>query len=1060
VTRQKTGGPREHTILLPGLDRVHRAILSWCLRYPFLVVAAAAGVMAYCLLTIPSSPVDVFPDFSPPQVQIQTESLGLSTSDVESLVTIPLERELSGIPGLVDMRSTSVPQLSSILLIFSPGTDLLHSRQLVQERLKVAQPTLPRWASPPVMLPPVAATARTMQIGMWSDTYSLTDLSRLAYWKIKARLLEVDGVADVSIWNQRLPTFQVQVDPSKMAAHAVTLGSVERTTADALDSGALQFSNGAVVGAGGFIDTLRQRVQVAHVLSIQTTQDLAAMPIEDQADAASTLRLGDVATVTEDSQPIIGDAVIDGKPGLLLVVEKLPWGNTLTVTRDVEAALKDMEPGLPGIHFDTTIFRPASYVTDSVDDLLVALLIGFALVTAVLVLFLFEWRSALIALVTIPLSTAAALAVLHLAGVGINTMVLAGLAIALGDNVDDSVIDVENILRRLRQTRSEGSTQPLTEIIRDASVEIRNSMMFSTLIDVVAISPVFLLVGITASFFQPLVLAYALTILASMLISLTVTPPLALLLLRSVPVERHRSRVADWLRDRYESTLSRIVARPIAAFVTFGLVVVLGLGVAPQLGESLFPTFKQRDLLILWDSIPGTSAEESARTTTRVSRQLLAIPGVTSFGAHIGRSQQGEEVVGVNATELWIHIDSAVDYNKTVAAVRKVTDAYPGVYHETETYLNERIEEVLAGSKEPITVRVYGNDLPQVRSKAREVLGRIEDIPGVLDPQMDVSVDTPQIQVEVDLQKTAKYGLTPGDVRRQAAAIVAGLETGNVFKDNQVYGVVTWSVPSARSDPSAISSMLLDTPSSGKVRLGDVATVALQSDPHLVKRSDNSRYVDVTTGVQGRDLGSVVKDIDQSLKAVSFPAGLRYAVLGEYAEREAAQSRLITTAILAVLAVFAMLQLVFGSWRLATLLFVTLPMSIVGGIFGIWLGGGVISIGALVGLFTVFGLAQGNGILLINHCERLEREEGETFGPAMVIRGARERLAPILMTTLATGLALVPLLFYGDQPGREIEHPLAVVIIAGLVTSTLLTLFVVPSLYLRFGRPKGEKSGG
>ena len=1043
---------------LPGLDRVHRRILRACLKYPYLVIAIAAAMMAYCFAMLPSSSVDVFPDFAPPQIQIQTESLGLSTSDVESLVTVPLEQELAAVPGLDDMRSTSVPQLSSIILIFRQGTNLLHARQLVAERLKVVQPTLPRWASPPVMLPPVAATARTMQIGMTSDIYSLSELSRLAYWRIKSRLLQVDGVADVSIWNERQPTFQVQADPVKLAKYGVTLDNVERTAADALASGALQFSNGAVVGAGGFVEQGNQRIQVAHALSIQTTEDLAAMPLEDQPDGLKRrLLLGDVGLVLEAYQPIIGSAIINGKPGLLLVVEKLPWGNTLAVTKGVESALKDMQPGLPHVTFDTKIFRPASYVDESINSLLISLLIGFILVAIVLVLFLFEWRSALIALVTIPLSTGAALVGLHVMGVPINTMVLAGLAIALGDNVDDSVIDVENILRRLRQARAAGDHTPMSEIILESSVEIRNSMMFSTLIDVVAISPVLFLSGVTAAFFKPLVLAYALTILASMLISLTVTPPLTLLLLRNVPVERHSSHVAEWLRCRYEGLLTRIVARPTRAFVIFGLVLALGVGITPKLGESLFPTFKQRDLLILWDAIPGTSAEESARTTTAVYKQLAAIPGVTSFGAHIGRSKQGEEVVGVNATELWLHIEENVDYDKTMAAVRRVTDKYPGLYHEAETYLNERIEEVLAGSKEPITIRIYGKNLPQIRAKADEVLGRIEDIDGVLDPQTDVSVDTPQIEIQVDLNKAAMYGLKPGDVRRQAATIVAGLETGNIFKNNEVWGVVTWSVPDARNNPTAIRNMLLDTPSRGKVRLSQVASVTMGTDPYQVKRSLNSRYLDVTTGVQGRDLGSVVKDIQARMKGVEFSDGMRYQLLGEYVERQAAQTRLISTAFLAVIAIFIMLQLAFGSWRLATLLFATLPMSIVGGLLAIWVSGGVISIGALVGLFTVLGLAQGNGILMINHCEHLEFEEGEAFGPAMVIRGARERLAPILMTTLATGLALVPLLFYGDQPGREIEHPLAVVIVGGLVTSTLLTLFVLPSLYLKFGRHESEK---
>jgi Cu/Ag efflux pump CusA len=650
--------------------------------------------------------------------------------------------------------------------------------------------------------------------------------------------------------------------------------------------------------------------------------------------------------------------------------------------------------------------------------------------------------------------------VLHSIGATVNTMVLAGLIIALGAVVDDAIIDVENILRRLRRARVSGSDRSTAAIVLEASLEVRSPIVYATLIIVAAAVPVFLLQGLTASFFRPLALAYTLAILASMAVALTVTPALTLLFLRRASLRRLQSPVVRWLQRGYTAILSRIVARPLAAYGTFAIVVVLGIAVVPQLGQSLFPAFKQRDLLIHWDAVPGTSDAEVVRTTTKLSGQLLAIPGVRNFGAHIGRARQGEEVVGVNAAEIWISIDQSVDYDKTVTAVRAIVDSYPGLYRDVETYLNERIEEVLTGSKEAIAVRVYGQDLGEMRAKADQILDVVSGVPGVIDQHVDLSVDTPQIQVEVNLAKAAKYGLKPGDVRRAAAAMVASQEVGNAFQNNRVYGVVVWSVPATRASPSSIGDLLLDTSTGGKVRLGDLATVSLRSDPYLVTRADGSRYIDVGANVQGRDLASVVHDLQQRLKGVQFAEGSHYELLGEYNERQAAQNTLFTTAIIAAIAIFLLLQLSFGSWRLAGFVFLTLPMALVGGVIGSYLGGGIITIGALVGFFTVFGIAARNGILLINHCQHLEREEGQTFGPALVVRGAKERLSPILMTSLATGLALVPLVFNGDKPGHEIEYPLAVVIMGGLVTSTLLTLLVVPSLYLRFGQRRPRDRPG
>jgi CzcA family heavy metal efflux pump len=1034
-----------------------RAIVSWSLNFRFLVIAAAVTLIMVGIATIGDTPVDVFPEFAPPQVEVQTESLGLSTSDVESLVTVPLELAVTGMPGLDQLRSTSVPQLSSIVMVFHPGTSLLHARQLVQERLNTVRPTLPKWAAPPVMLPPVSATARALQIGVTADASSIEQLSQLALWRIKPRLLAIAGVADVSIWNERQPTLQVQVDPAKLAAQHATLDEVERTTSDALDSGALTFSNGAVVGAGGFLDAGGSRLQVQHLLSVGNPEELAKAPLEDHAAKGQMVPLASVGSVVQDSLPVIGDAVINGQPGLLLVVEKLPWGNTLDVTSGVQDALRQMQPGLPGVHFDTAIFRPAAFIDDSIAGLRTSLVLGFLLVTAVLALFLFEWRVALVSLLTIPLSLTAALLVLRQAGATINTMILAGMIIALGAVVDDAIIDVENILRRLREARAGGGRAPAAKIILEASLEVRSPIVYATLIIVAAALPVFLLHGLTAAFFRPLALAYTLAIVASMLVALTVTPALTLILLDRARLERGQSPVVRWLQRWYTAAVSRTAARPIAGYGVFAVVVLIGALIVPELGQSLFPTFKQRDLLIHWDAAPGTSDAEMVRTTTMLSRRLQALPGVRSFGAHIGRAKGGEEVVGINAAEAWISTDPSVDYDKLVARVRGVVDSYPGLFRDVETYLNERIEEVLSGSREAVTVRIYGQDLARMRTTASDVLARVTKVPGVVDPHADISVDSPQIQIRVDLARAAAVGLKPGDVRRQAAALVAGQEMGNVFKDNEIYGVYVWSTPATRASTSAISDVRLSTPAGGQVRLGDIAAVTMEQDPYLVTRDGNSRYIDVDTNVQGRDLSAVVKDIQSRLKDLPVPEGSRYALLGEYKERQAAQRSLYATTAVAAIAILLLLQLAFGSWRLAGIVFLTLPMALVGGIIAIRLGGGVVSIGALVGFFTVFGIAARNSILFINHCQHLERQEGQTFGPDLVVRGARERLSPILMTSLATGMALVPLVLRGARPGQEIEYPLAVVIIGGLATSTLFTLFVVPSLYLRFGRARGQR---
>jgi len=1026
-----------------------RWIVGTSMKFRFLVLAGALGLMVLGLVQLPKTPVDAFPEFAPPRVEIQVPALGLSPAEVEELVTIPMEQALNGIEGLDVMRSKSVGDLSQIDMRFDRGTDLLRARQLVQERVNLVTPTLPRWASPPFMIQPLSSTSRVMKIGLSSDTRSVSEMSMTAYWNIRQRLLRVPGVANVTIYGERLQMYQVQTDPERLAANEVSLDAVMEVTADALDAGLLQFSDGGFIGTGGFVETPNQRLGVRTVLPIVTPEDLAQVAVAERD--GRTLRLADVADVVQDHQPLIGDAVINGGPGLMLIVEKLPWGNTVDITNGVDEALAQLAPGLGGIDVDPTIFRPATFIEQAIDNLTLALLIGVLLVVLILIAFLFEWRTALISVVAIPLSLVAAGLVLFYSGAVVNTMILAGLVVAVGVVVDDAIIDVENIMRRLRQHRRDGSGLSTFRIILDASIEVRTAILYATIINLVAVVPVLFIEGLSGAFFRPLITAFALAVLASLIVALTVTPAMAVLLLRNAPMDRGVPPLARVLQRGYTAVLERTVRSPKPAYTTVGVIVVLAAVVTPLLGQSLLPSFKERDFLMHWLAKPGTGQPEMVRITEAVAAELQEVPGVRNFGAHIGQALLADEPYGIDFAENWISIDPDVDYDETVAKIQEVVDGYPGLQRDLQTYLKERVKEVLTGASDSIVVRIFGPDLDVLGVKADEVRAALADIDGISDLKRDQLVKIPQIQVTVDLAAAQSFGLKPGDVRRAAATLINGEEVGDIFRDGRAYDVQVWSTPAVRSNAEDVANLLLDTPDGRQVRLADVADVELVPTANGVRHENTARRIDVTANVAGRDLGSVARDVEAQLASVEFPLEYRAEVLGEYVERQQAADRLFYLGILAAAVIFILLFSSFRSWRLAVLAFVTLPMALVGGLLGAFLGGGVLSLGSLVGFLAVLGIAARNGIMMISHFQHLERYEGEVFGPGLVIRGARERLSPILMTSLATALAVVPLVVAGSIPGNEIEHPMAIVILGGLVTSTLLNLFVLPSLYLRFG---------
>jgi Cu/Ag efflux pump CusA len=649
------------------------------------------------------------------------------------------------------------------------------------------------------------------------------------------------------------------------------------------------------------------------------------------------LLLSDVANLVYAPQGMIGDAVINDGPGLMLIVEKFPWGNTLAVTRGVEEALERMKPGLPGVEIDTTIFRPATFVEDSIDNLSWALMLGCLLVVGIIFIFLYELRTAIVCIVAIPLSLLAASLVLFQAGATVNTMILAGFVIALGIVVDDAIIDVENIMRRLRLARRGGDTRSTARIILGASLEVRGPIVYATLIVVAAVVPVLFMEGLTGSFFKPLIAAYVLAIAASLVVAMTVTPALCLLLLRNARLEGRESPVIVWLQRRYTPLLERATRTPRVAYVAVGVVTLVGIGVLPLLGHSLLPSFKERDFLMHWVTTPDTSLPEMLRITTRASRELRAIPGVRNFGAHIGQAFAADEVYGVHFGENWISISKDADYDKTYAKVEEMVDGYPGLYRDVQTYLKERIREVLTGAGEAIVVRIFGPDLNVLRDKAEEVRAALADVPGLVNLHKELMVEVPHIQVTVKLEEAQRYGLKPGDVRRASATLMAGEEVGDIFIGGRTYDVQVWTDPASRHSVDSVREMLINTPTGQRVQLAEVADVSIRPTPNVIKREASSRRIDVQANVKGRDLGAVATEVQSRLQKMAFPLGY-YAVLqGEYAELRTTRERLQLFAVLALVGIFILLRQSFDSWRLAVLSFLTLPSALVGGVLAAWL---------------------------------------------------------------------------------------------------------------------------
>jgi len=883
-------------------------------------------------------------------------------------------------------------------------------------------------------------------VGLSSTDVPLIEMSVLTRWTIKPKLLGVPGVANVAVWGDRDRQLQVQIDPQRLRAQGVTQQQVIQTAGNALWISPLSFLEASFPGTGGWIDGPNQRLELRHVLPVNTPDQLARVPVE-----GSSVRLGEVANVVEGHPPLIGDALLRDGPGILLVVEKFPGANTLEVTRGIEAALAELQPGLPGIEVDARVFRSASYIETAFANLKTVLIIAAVLAVLVLATLLYDWRAAVIGLVVIPLALVAALALVALTGGTLNTMVLAGLVIALGVVVDDAIMSVDNLARRLQQRRDGSGGDASWKIVVDAALEMRGPMLYATLILVLAMVPVVLMEGLTGAFFNPLAQSYILALVAAMVVAMTITPALGFLLLRGAPLTRRESPLVAWLQQRLEGLWSRSVQAPGMAMVTAGVVLAAGVAGWLALEQSLLPSFKERFVRINAMGAPGASHPAMVRMMSLASSELRSIPGVRSADVHVGRAITGDQIVDINASQIWVSIEPEADYDATLAAIQETVDGYPGLDGNVQSYLTARVREALAGASQSVVVRLYGKKNEILNEKAEEVRAALASIEGISDLRVDGQVEQPQVEIEVDLAAAEPYGLKPGDVRRAAATVFAGINVGFVFEEQRVYDVVVWGTPETRESVSDISDLIIDTPRGGHVRLGDVAHVRIAPAPTEIRHEALSRRIDVVANVRGRDLSAVVEAVENRLDAMEFPVEYYPLVLSEYAEREAAEERLLTVAVGVAIAIILLLQAAFGSWRLAGLFALTLPVALTGGLIGPLFDGGMFSLGSLVGLLGILAIAVRQGVMLIKHYQHLEDHEGQAFGPELVVRGTQERFGPILATAVITAAAMVPLVVLGNITGLEIVHPIAVVILGGLVTSTLVTLHVVPAIYARAG---------
>jgi Cu/Ag efflux pump CusA len=1025
-------------------------ITRFSLQFRILVLALAAGIIAFGIVNVPRIAVDTMPEFAPAQVEIQTEALGLSAVEVEQLITAPMEADLlNGVAWLDEIRSKSVAGMSSIELVFEPGTDLLRARQLVAERMTQAH-ALPNVSTPPQLMQPVSSNSRVLMVKMNSQQLSGIEMSVLARWKIKPRLIGIPGVANVSIWGQREQQLQVEVTPTQLRDKGITLEQVIKTTGNAVWVSPLSYLEASTPGTGGFVESPSQRLGIQHVLPIRTPADLSKVSVEDTAPA---MLLGDIAQVREDHQPLIGDAVVGQDPGLMLVIEKFPGTSTVQVTEAIEAALKDMEPGLTGVQLDTTVFRPATAVQDSVTGLGLALLISLLIAAGLFWLLFRSWRVAVIALAAITTTVITAAVVLYVQNATLNVTVLFGLVLGMAVIVGDIVEDVQAQRRRPLVTEATETEATLRSRIVNAVRSVRTPLFQASLIMLLALVPTLFVTGVGGSFFTPLFWSLALALAAGLLVGLSVTPVLAQMLLPRETVPRKEPAAAGRYRTFYDRALSGARSRRTLSLVAVAVVGVLGLAAGSQLigNRPVVPTLPDRTLLVQWDSVAGASNDEVRRIASKASDELRALPGVSGVGGHIGRAITSDQVVGNSSAELWVSVSPAANFGETERAIRDVVQGYPGIAHNVVNYSQQQISDQHSTMQPGFAVRVYGTEMPVLREKAEEVRKALENIDGVKNPAINATAMTPVVEVEVNLEAAQNVGIKPGDARRAAATLMQGIVVGNLFEEQKVFEVVVRGAVDVRDDLTSIRELLLDTPTGGHVQLGEIATIRMVPNEVVVMHDDTSRRIDVVADVSGRPLADVQRDIEAAIKQIQFPLEYHAEIPTKYGQVQAADNLVLWLAAAALLGVLLLLQTAVRSWKFAVAVFLALPAALAGAALAAWIGSGTLSGIVMTAFAAVLAIAARNATLLSARVDELWRSQPQSSRVEVVMSAARDRAAPVLKAALITGLVLIPPAVFGGGVGQAVFIPMLLIIGGGLVTTTLVALLVLPLLALWFG---------
>lgn len=1024
-------------------------IILFSLRNRLFVVAGAALLLVYGGSVILGLPVDVFPDLNRPTVTILSEAPGLAPEEVETLVSLPIETMLNGAPGVERVRSTSGIGLSVVTAEFAWGTDIYRDRQLVGEKLQLAAERLPQGVTPS-MGPVSSIMGEILLLGLESSTgeTSPMEMRTLADWVVRQRLLTIPGVSQVIPIGGGVKQYQVRVSPRRLAALGLSLKEVEHAVGASNEN-----------TTGGYLEAQSQEYLIRNIGRLRNPEQLLNTVVATRNGVPVLLK--EVGSVGVGTLVKRGDGSIDGKPAVILSVQKQPGASTIDLTQSIEAALEELQPSLPKDVRIRTLFKQASFIEAAIRNVEEALRDGAILVMIVLFLFLLNFRTTAITLTAIPLSFMTAAVVFRLFDISINTMTLGGLAIAIGELVDDAIVNVENVFRRLRENRHAAEPRPVLEVVYRASSEVRNSIVYATVLVVLVFLPLFALSGIEGRLFAPLGIAYVVSILASFVVSLTVSPALCLYLLPKARVmaEEKDSFLVRHLKKWDRRLLHATLPRP-GLVIGGAIVLVLAAGsLIPLMGREFLPPFNEGTATINVIAAPGTSLSESNRVGTIAEQQLLTVPEVVSTGRRTGRAELDEHAEGVHYSEIDVDFRrSKRSRDEVLNEIRARMAEIPGVFINIGQPISHRLDHLLSGVRAQIAVKLFGNDLDQLRAKAAEIQAAMATVGGVVDLQTEKQVLVPQIRIEGDRVALARYGLNVGELNEELETALNGRIVSQVLEGQRTFDLLVRYDDQSRGSLEAIRGALIDTPSGAKVPLSELATVEDSRGPNVIQHENVQRRIVISANVSGRDLGRVVEEIQEKVAAqVKLPTGYFLSYGGQFESQQSATRLIGILSLFSLAAMFLVLYAHFRSVPIVLQILLNIPLALVGSVVAIFLTGGTFSVASLVGFITLTGIASRNTIMMVSHYLHLMKEEGERFDMNMVVRGSLERLVPVLMTALTAGLALIPLVLSKGDPGKEILYPVATVILGGLISSTLLDMIVTPAVFYRFGRRSAEK---